>query len=187
VKHRILLLDCDGVLADFVTGYLQVIRDTTGRDHRFEEVDRFDMHDALGLTPSEAAACKRALSSRLAFARWLIPYEDAQVAVRRLQQLSELYIVTAPWSSHPTWTHDREAWLKQHFDIPSSHVVHTSAKHLVRGDVFVDDRTDACARWRDEHPLGVAVRWDTPHNQLESWDGERTRSWQRLVEIVEAA
>lgn len=184
---KTVLLDCDGVLADFATAYLDIIRAMTGRDHRIEQVDRFDMHVALGLDANETAACKRALGQATGFARLLSIYPDAQHSVRRLEQLADVYIVTAPWSSNSTWTHDREWWLKHHFGIPSSRVIHTSAKHLVRGDVFVDDRSDTLAHWRAEHPTGIPVLWSTPHNQGERWDGERTGDWARLIQIVEAA
>jgi 5'(3')-deoxyribonucleotidase len=181
----IVLLDCDGVLADFVSSYLEIVRSVTGKTFTPDDVTGFDIGVSLGLSRDEASRCKRALGESRGFCESLAVYPEAQDGVARLQELAEVYVVTSPWNSCPTWTHEREAWLHEHFGIPHRRVIHTSAKHLVRGDVFVDDKTEAVQHWSDMHPDDHAVVWETPHNRQEPWNGTSTREWRYLQRLVE--
>ncbi len=176
-----MLLDCDGVLADFVGAYLKLLGSTQDRWHTPAEVTRFDIGASLGLTPEQASAIKRAIGTAEGFARKLEPCPGAMAGVLALRQVADVYVVTSPWNSNPTWTHDREWWLKKHFDIPHSHVIHGSAKHLVHGDVFVDDKTDVVQAWQAAHPNGIGVRWTTPHNRLDEYRGASTCSWEDVL------
>jgi 5'(3')-deoxyribonucleotidase len=151
---------------------------------RREQVTEFDFTKALSMSPPAAAAAKRAIGAASGFARHLDVYPGAIDGVRRLQQIAEVYIVTSPWNSNPTWCHDREAWLERHFGIPHARVIHTSAKHLIAGDVLVDDKTSTCDQWRAAWPSGVAVLWSTLHNRRDLWDGPCTSDWDHLIEIV---
>ena len=179
-----LLLDCDGVLADFVSAYLKIVEFQLGRSHTPAEVTRWDINASLGITGVDSSNVKRAIGNAPRLARNLAVYDGAKYGVSELLDLTDLYIVTSPWNSNPTWTHDREAWLFENFGIRSNRVIHTSAKHMVRGDILVDDKTETLVEWRDAHPTGIPVMWSTPHNQGESWDGERTNSWDHLIRIV---
>ena len=181
------LLDVDGVLADFIGEALAIANDLLGCAFRREHVHSFDFTTALGLTPYAAAAVKRRIGSTPGLARSLDVYPGAIAGVRRLRQIADVYIVTSPWNSNPTWTHDREVWLRRHFAIPSEKVIHTSAKHVCVGDVLVDDRTETCVAWRDAHPAGITVQWMTPHNRRDGWDGHSASSWDELVELVGSA
>lgn len=184
MTRRRVLLDCDGVLSDFIGGALAVINELYGTAFTREQITEFDFTKSLGMSPAAAAACKRAIGTASGFARHLDVYPGAVDGVRQLQEISEDYIVTSPWNSNSTWCHDREWWLDRHFGIPHARVIHASAKHLVVGDVLVDDKTSTCAAWRAAHPAGIAVRWQTPHNRLDAWDGESTANWAVLVDLV---
>lgn len=181
------LLDCDGVLSRFMDGALALINDLLGTGYVIDDVTEFDFSRALGLRPDVAAAVKRRIGQAPGFAAELEIYPGAVDGVRRLREVAEVYIVTSPWNSNPTWCHDREWWLDKHFGIKHAHVLHTSAKHLVRGDVFVDDKTSSCEAWRDAWPGGIAVQWRTPHNRRDAWLGISTGNWDELIGIVERA
>lgn len=183
MKPRV-LLDCDGILSDFVGGYLRLLHEHTGIIATHEQVTAFDIGASLGLTPEQSSRMKRAVGDAHAFARTLEVYPGARQGVIELQRVADVYIVTSPWNSNPTWTHDREWWLREHFGIPHARVVHTSAKHLVRGDVLVDDKVSTVREWCEEHPAGGGIVWDTPHNRGEQWAGIRTSSWSVLVENI---
>ena len=178
-RRPVVLLDVDGVLADFIGGVLDLVEHVTGLCREREDVDRFDFCEALGLRGDDARAVKRAIAER-GFCERLLPYEGARLGVRALQEIADVYIVTSPWNSCPTWTYERESWLWRHFKIPSSRVIHARAKHRVAGDVFVDDRTNTVAEWRAEWPDSVAIRWNTPHNAHDPWDGITCDRWDLL-------
>jgi 5'(3')-deoxyribonucleotidase len=181
------LLDVDGVLADFIGGALQIVNDLFGTAHVREDVTQFDIAASLGLTAEQGAVMKRAIGAMPRFAGALRVLDGAVEAVRQLHQIAEIYIVTSPWNSNPTWCHDREAWLDRHFGILHARVIHTSAKHLVAGDILVDDKTSTLEQWRAAHPIGIAVQWATPHNRCDAWDGASTSSWDELIAIVRSA
>lgn len=184
MTRPIVLLDCDGVLADFVGDLLPIIHSVTGIRATREQITHFDFSASLGLSPAQSADVKRAIGGAVRFARFLEPCPGAIEGVAALRDLADVYIVTSPWNSNPTWTHDREWWLRKHFDIPHANVLHGSAKHLVRGDVFVDDKTDAVIAWQDAHPRSVGIRWNTPHNQLDAYDGPATGLWSVVRDIA---
>jgi 5'(3')-deoxyribonucleotidase len=180
-NRPIVLVDVDGVLADFVSGYLDLVGSLFDRWHTPAEVTHFDIAASLGLDARQAAIVKRALGDAEGLAARLQPYPGAVAGMAALRALADVYIVTSPWNSNPTWTHDREAWLKRYFDIPHTRVIHGSAKHLIHGDLFVDDKTDAVQAWQQAHPIGVGVQWQTPHNRLDAYTGPSTCSWDQVI------
>lgn len=178
-----ILLDCDGVLADFVGPVLDLVHEVTGRRHKREDIAAFDFVAQLGLSRDEAVLVKREISHRDGWWCSLPVYEGARAGVDRLREFGEVFVVTSPWNSCRTWLHDRETWLAKHFDIPASNLLVGSAKHLVAGDMLVDDRSDTLrewARWHGHHG-GKAVQWQTPHNRNEPWLGLSTRCWNELA------
>lgn len=181
---RRVLLDVDGVLADFVSAFLAMVARDTGIVATPADVTQFDIGASLGLSKEQHSQVKRSIGAWTGMARKLEVYPGAIDGVKALREVAEVYIVTSPWNSNPTWTHDREWWLYEHFGIKHSHVTHTSAKYLCRGDFLVDDKVSAVEKWQAEHPGGVGVVWNTPHNQLESWAGARTNSWGELIAMV---
>lgn len=182
------LLDCDGILSDFVGGWLKLLNESFGRSWTHEDITGWDVCSSLGIVdPEERARAKRLIADTPDFAATHDVLPGALEGVAALEKIAEVYIVTSPWNSHRTWTSDRERWLKKHFGIHHDRIVHTGAKHLVYGDVLVDDRTETCAKWRAAFPVGLAIQWRTPHNLRDSWDGHSTNDWNRLLRYVEAA
>lgn len=180
-KPRI-LLDCDGVTADFVDGALAIVHCVTGRRYAPEDVKAFDFCKSLGLSPAERTAVMGSISTATGFCAGLTPYPDAIDGVRRLRDVATIHVVTSPWNSNKTWTYEREAWLACHFGISPNHVHHSGEKYLYGGDMFVDDKNDHVAAWIEEHPGKVAVLWRTPHNQTEQlpYGARETSSWKDL-------
>jgi 5'-nucleotidase len=192
--RKTILLDVDGVLADFTGPVCALASQVTRRDLKPENVTRFDFAACLDLTPEEKREVVRAIVAP-GFWRSLPVFDGAIDGVRRLREVANVYICTSPWNSCPTWLHEREAWLYEHFGIPHANVIATGAKYRVSGDMLVDDKTETLVLW-DHHqgcwwqnPDGTrgesrAVQWQTPHNRLDEWDGPSTRSWDQLLEWV---
>lgn len=192
MSKKTVLLDCDGVLANYVEPVLDLVYERTGRGYTAADVTSFDFAKALKLAPDEARDVKAAVSDREGWWSRLPVLPGAQEGVAKLRQVAHVYIVTSPWNSCRTWLWEREAWLKKHFNLPHSNVIAGSAKHLVFGDIFVDDKTEACERWDYENGAywrdkagepreSFAVQWITPHNRLDGWEGRATNSWDELI------
>lgn len=184
MKPRV-LLDCDGILADFVGGALPLLEFAIGRSVSRDEITEFDFAKSLGLGLIEASRFKRAVGSARRLANRLEVYPGAKDGVRRLRDCADVFIVTSSWDSNETWEFDRKAWLKRHFDIGRHDIVFTAAKHLCVGDYFVDDKTSTLETWRAAHPCGVAIQWITPHNRRDAWTGPSTANWDTLIDWVQ--
>lgn len=178
------LLDVDGVLSDFVGSWIKLLNAHFDRSWTHADVTHFDVCESLDIPVDQRGDAKRLISEFPNFAATHDVLPGAIEGVFWLQHVADVYIVTSPWNSHPTWTSDREKWLKKYFGIHHDRVVHTSAKHVVSGDILVDDKTSTLDAWQSAHPLGVAVQWRTPHNRRDAWSGVSTCSWDDVIELA---
>lgn len=170
------LIDVDGVVCDFVSGYLVLIEKVTGRSYTLDDVTDYDFM-AQGIVSSERKAIEQLLFQP-GWVQLLSPVEQgSRLVFELLQREVEIVFVTSPWRGHPTWASEREAWLQAYW--PGVAVVSTHHKYLVHGDVLVDDRPEQVSRWhREWGPAGVGLLWDAPYNRraqsltrVHSWDG----------------
>lgn len=154
------LLDCDGVLADFVGGCRRALERLGYEEHAATLAPDRNIFEGL---PEHVR--KHLLDTIVGprFCAELEPMPFALDAVRELVDLADVYVVTSPWWSSPHWVHERCGWIVRYFEIPHARQVHTSAKELVDGDHFVDDHDSQIARWRATHPRGLAHHWDRPN------------------------
>lgn len=180
MTRKTILLDVDGVLADFIGPVCALAEWATKRKHKREDVTRFDFASCLRLSPDEKREVVKSLKEP-GFWDSLPVFDGAQEGVARLREVADVVIVTSPWNSCPTWLYEREAWLKKHFDIAHGDVISTNRKHVVYGAMLIDDKTETLHAWRKVWGNG-AVQWQTPHNRLDEWTGRSTRSWDQLVE-----
>lgn len=179
-----ILLDCDGVLSDFIGGVIPIINELLDTAYTPADVTVFSFAESLKLTVDQAVAVKRAIGSEPKLAARLPVLPGAVDGLRKLQEIAEIYIVTSSWDSNPTWEYDRKAWFKRHFDLHHNRIIFAHDKQVCVGDVLVDDKTETLIAWRDAHPCGVAVQWQTPHNRLDAWDGISLGNWDDLVRMV---
>lgn len=185
MKRRRILLDCDGVLADFCTACFDLIEAHTGDRHTHEEVTHWDLFTVVG-----KAHLKPLMKETAAKSGWCLGfpmYAGAQGFVQRLQELGEVVIVTSPMTT-PYWAYERTVWLEQHFGIPKGRIVHTEGKHYVRGDVLIDDADENCFKWHAEYPDALTLLWDAPYNREVDLHGTgivRVKSWDEALAAIE--
>ncbi len=179
-----ILLDCDGVLADFVGPFLDLVNEEFSTSTRREDVTRYDIAKALGWDDAFSASVSELVCRTLGMVERLPVIDGAREAVRALTGWGEIYVVTSPWPGHPTWAYERARWLWRHFGFASKHIVSTSAKHIIDGDVLVDDKTETLRAWRDAHPNGTAFQFRTLHNANDEWDGMWSDSWRDLADCI---
>jgi 5'(3')-deoxyribonucleotidase len=155
-----LLLDVDGVLADFTQTYVAAVIASGVRvippDWQGME---WDIAKELRLTPKEYAKVQ-ALMCMEGVAQRLTPLPGAVSAVKRMAKKADVYFVTAPVPDSPTWGYDRKQWLLKHFgEELGSRVVSTECKAVVSGTFLVDDKIENCREWEEENPMGIVLRW----------------------------
>lgn len=177
-----LLLDVDGILANFIDPALEEVAALTGLRHHHDEVTQWDIMECLGI-PDDVAEAAYARMKREGFCASLPVYPGAQEGVEMLRSVCNLYIVTSPLGG-AHWAHEREMWLWEHFRIPGKTVISTSAKYKCVGDVFVDDKSSNLEKWSAKHPRDCAVRWSVRSNSQDIWNGIQTNNWAELRGIV---
>ena len=184
MSKPIFLCDVDGVVADFLNPAVDVINRIAGTSHRAEDLKTWNTIDGFGVQTHEKAIY--AELGREGFCRSLPVASGAREAVRELMKLTDLYFVTAPMHSSPTWVYERSAWLAEHFGAKLNQIVHTSAKHIIRGDFFLDDRPDHVLKWFDRNMSHVSILWHQPYNaDADVRPGVRFHEWQQVLDVVE--
>lgn len=179
-RPRRVLCDVDGVLCNFTAGALAAIERVTGEAPPPDLLDEWDTFRYL--TNSQ----KDAVWNLMEDPGWCYGLEVLPGAVLGIRQLRragvEVYFVTAPWHGR-NWVYERDEWLRNYFDADRKHIVHTDAKFLVTGDVFVDDKYEHVVNWKEHHPNGLPILWNAPYNKSQSFE-RRGNSWELVLDCA---
>jgi 5'(3')-deoxyribonucleotidase len=181
MKPRI-LVDCDGVMAAFVNATLERVRLMTGKAFTPDQVTAWDVIECLGVPE---ATCKEIYTSmeQKWFCENIEPFPGAHEGVQELRNLGDVYCVTAPFRGD-YWMAEREKWLKKHFDFPRSKIVFCHDKHIIAGDVLIDDKTETCIKWQEANTQGTAILFERSYNKRDDWGGFRVPNWDSLISVV---
>lgn len=172
-----ILVDVDGVLADFVGGALEFINALLGADCVYGDVRHWEMERLL---PPEMRAAFAWHVQQPGFCRRLRPLRNELHYVRELQRLGhELVVVTSPWKTCATWIPERTAWVREYLGDVELH--HTHDKASVPGDVLIDDKPSHVQAWQQAHPNGSAYLFVAPYNIGELPGQPRVRSIRELL------
>lgn len=175
------LLDCDGVIADFVSSYLALLNKHGGTAYTHEDITDWDIVGSLGI-PSDVAA-KADAEVDYDFCRNLAPIAGAVEGTKALAKVCDLYIVTSPWVGCRGWTEARYEWLLQHCGIKAAKVMHGSAKHICGGDFLVDDKESTIVQWQAAYPSSTGIVWAQPWNRRTAHPF-RTDDWDALLRLA---
>lgn len=156
------LLDCDGVLADFMRGAFNLIEQHTGVRHTVDEVVEFDMFKALGV-PHLMNELKKAVTDS-AWCWNLDPIPGARRFIDELRSIGRVVVTTAPLSVDG-WVDQRIAWLASEMDVARRDIIFADDKTIVTGDVLIDDRAENVFAWAEANPRSHAILLDMPYNR----------------------
>lgn len=191
----IVLLDCDGILTNYAAKTVEVLNSLKLRPEPFVEEDITNW-EGSNFVPKHRLDEYWDVCRAEGFVSSMVPYMEAQEAVYQLKCVAEVVVVTSYLKRSPTWVHERDRWLKKHFDIEPDHVIHTRAKQHVSGHVFVDDALKNVTRWQLEWPESHAFLWDKPYNRIVPphdadavidaglQGARRVDSWAPILEVV---
>lgn len=135
-----ILMDVDGVLADFVGGVISLLN---GRMIR-EDIKEWQFIEAL---PERDKLLVKAYMKNPGFWQLLPVIDGAKAGIAKLREKHEVIFVTSPWVSCKEWEFRRRRWLKRHFKAENRDIVFTHNKALVKGDLIIDDRPKNLQEW----------------------------------------
>jgi 5'(3')-deoxyribonucleotidase len=179
VRLRV-FVDVDGVIADFVTAFLEtyIHYGILPKDFRW---DRWDSMAGL-----DDGAVEATWQDPLLFARPQ-PYRGAIDALKWLNENHDTYIATAVPHRHVL---SRSMWFKHHapFIHRKNQIMFTNAKHVLDGDVLIEDNMEHILTWLDEHPAGLAIVVDHPWNEdiPNQWNIMRVKSLEQAVKELDS-
>lgn len=199
MRKTLVLLDCDGPLAEFVEGFLDVLEEETGERFGSRVVTEWEITDSpffrnlaeeLGHDPKELSDAVWRRVNRIGFCSALRPVVGAKEGVERLRSLDvDVEVVTSPLLTSPTWMTERVEWLRRHFGFRKDQIHLVAKKHRVPGDFLVDDKPSHVGSWMaatDDSPFrGHGLLWHAPYNEDAEFVGTRVTSWGEVCGIVE--
>lgn len=192
----IVLLDCDGVLADFTGGVLKVFNERNGTSFTSEDITYWDMAHCLGV-PNHVIYD---IASEEGFCARLNPIPGVVDALDSLYKIADVYCVTSPIHTSRYWMYERTNWLHD-LGITPSRIIQSSAKYLLMGDVFIDDKPRSVQswvyarnKWLNRTDGDGAFLWAQPYNSAAGCAYEdskgntarwrRTGNWQDIIDYV---
>lgn len=175
------ILDCDGVIVDFVKGYLNLLNKHGGTSYVHTDISDWDIVGCLKIPAS--VSDKADAEVTYDFCRNLSPIAGAVEGVRELMKHADVLFLTSPWSAARGWHTAREEWLYDHLKVKPRQVMHGSAKDWVTADVFVDDKASTVEAWQKAHPRSLSILWDQPWGR-HSAHPLRTNSWEALLRLA---
>jgi 5'-nucleotidase len=170
----IILIDMDGVLADFDTEIATRVKNRHPHIALLETRDNFYFSEAY----PEYKTLIRAISNEAGFFNSLPLIDHALEGWQRIIDLGyQPRICSSPIRSNPHSESEKRAWLQRHFgpvfgDSVATDAIITSDKHLFDGLALIDDRPEvrntADASWQH-------IVFDQPYNQ--TVDKPRIHGW----------
>ncbi len=178
------LVDVDGVVADFTGATLPHINRILGTSHGPDAVTGYRFSQVFDMNADQVTALHLAWGVP-GFCQRIAPFTGAAAGVQQLAQISDVYAVTMPLSALETWTAERDRWLWTHLEIPQNRVIHAhgTAKAIVSGDVLIEDNGDNLAAWLLANPDGIGILWSRPYNQ-DVDVGLRVSTWAEVIDLV---
>lgn len=185
------LLDCDGVLADFHSSCLAVINDLLGTSHSLADIVEWNIFDSLRISRDDRARIYDVMH-RDEWCGDIAVYPGAREGVALLRRYFDVYVVTSPMKG-PTWCSEREKWLGRNFGLPRSRVVHTSSKEICVGVALIDDKDDNLGVWHSTRVLEdgaaatrIPIKWVSNHAVPNKWRGHSFWDWRMMVDFLRA-
>ncbi len=168
-----IFVDMDEVIADTYLAHIEIYNTEFNQNLNTEICLG---HEVWQKVPKEHQESIRNHARREGFFRNLKPIKDSQTILKELSEKYEVYIASAAMQ-FPNSLKEKSEWLDLYFSfIPWRRRILCGDKHILQGDVLIDDRS-----YNLEHFKGRSILFTSPHN-VNSNGFERADSW---VEIGE--
>lgn len=186
MKEITCLVDCDGVLVDFVAQYMVVFKQLHGWCFKREEITEWEFKKCVCTAEEDDAVW--AYFDVTAHLVYNIPVIDGALeglkALRALRNTRVVCVVCVTSPHHGTyWSGERFRWLLGPGGFKKSDIVLASDKTHVKGDCLIDDAIHNLDAY-DPHAMKTFL-FDAPYNQHKTRH-ERCVGWDDVVASVES-
>lgn len=178
-KRKIILIDQDGVLANYYQRFLEIWR-TENPQKVWVPFEKTTDHDIDKDYPHEYRDLIEEIPLRKSFYRSLEPMQGAKEALEKMLGLGhDVRICTAPKRSHTYCVPEKFAWVEEHLGQKwTERIILTRDKTLVHGDILIDDKPTITGV---HTPSWEQVFYDQPYNR--AYD-KRRLTWINYQEVL---
>lgn len=177
---EILLLDQDGVLANYETAFLDRWRNAHP-DKIWIPIEERATHNVDEQYPKELKGLINEIMNSPGFYRNFPPIEGAIDAVKELAEYYDVFICTSPAKKYHNCILEKFQWIEEHFGHEwTQRIILTRDKTLVKGKYLVDDKPNIhginVPSWEQ-----VLYRWNYNRNLPKRslrWDDN---SWREIL------
>lgn len=147
-RKPILLVDQDDVLACFIDKVLEIYNKRYGTNYKNEDITDWNLDNILGKEVLEIMYDPNIFVE-------LSPIVEGIETIKLLleKNMFDVYIVTA---AHPSTCFNKFLWVRGYMPFfNSNHIIFTYQKHLVNGDVLIDDGLHNVLGFKDRYTILV--------------------------------
>lgn len=175
-----ILVDMDGVLANFEKGFLNALRALSPEGYFIPLEERSTFY-ILDQYPREFSRRIQDILHAANFIRDLEPIDGGVKALEEMDSMGiEVFICTSPLNAYQNSVLEKYLWVERHLGRRwTRRIILTRDKTIVLGDILIDDRPAITGA---ELPRWEHVLYDQPFNRNAS--GLRRLTWQNWKEVI---
>lgn len=175
------LVDMDGVLADFEQGFLNAWR-ARHPDKPYIPIEARRGFYILDQYPRDLQPLIKAIQYAPGFIRTLPPIPGAIEAMNAMVEAGvEVFICSTPFTHYDPCVLEKYQWVDEHLGREwIRRLILTGDKTLVQGDVLIDDRSTIAGT---ADPSWEHVIFDQPYNR-DQRNKRRLRDWQDWEKVI---
>ncbi len=170
-----IFVDMDEVIADAYQAHIDIYEQEHKREFTKAQCDGKEFWQCV---PEEHQDSVRGHARRIGFFKDLKVIPDSQEVLRALSDKYQVYIASAAMQ-FPYSLKEKSDWLDHYFPfIPWQHRILCGHKHVLKGDLLVDDRSYNLERFE-----GRQLLFTSPHN-TQTNKFERVSSWNEIASLL---
>ncbi len=171
----IIFIDMDEVLADTYGAHIEIYN----KEFNGGLTEELCLgSEVWRMVPEDHQNSVRKHATRRGFFRSLKPIKDSISVLKELCKKHEVYIASAAMQ-FPNSLEEKSEWLDEHLSfIPWQNRILCGHKHILRGDVLIDDRS-----YNLENFEGRGILFTSPHN-INTTGFERVGSWKEVGNLL---
>lgn len=174
-----LLVDMDGVIADFEKGFFDAWTAKYPNKMRIPLEQRITFH-VEEQYPAELKPLARAVYEQKGFFASLAPISGGLDALNELAIHNEVFICTSPISTYQHCVPEKYEWVEKHLGKDwVKKIIVTKDKTVVRGNFLIDDRPKIDGL---DNPSWEHILYDQPYNR--SVHNKCRLTWDKYKDVL---